>query len=97
MDNGHSRLDRCFFGGAGRAGGRDKRWRVTQWTLCDPWVKLQVCGACSDADVLPLSPGSRPSTLSLRRWSGDGTAVHQDVVPLRQRPPYLDGKENQLG
>lgn len=101
MDNCHHSLDRRLLGSArrllGGASGREKTWRVTQWTLCDPWVQLQVCGAHSDADVLPLSPGSRPSPLSLWRWSGDGTAVHQDVVPLRQRPPSLDGEENQLG
>lgn len=57
----HYRLDRRCFGGTGR----EKRWHVTQWALCDPWVQLRVCGACSDAHVLPLSPGSRPSPLSL--------------------------------
>lgn len=54
MANCHYRLERLFVEGTGR----EQRWRVTQWTLCDPWVQLQVCGACSDADVLPLSPGS---------------------------------------
>lgn len=37
---------------------------VAQWTPCDPLVS-EVRGAHSDADVLPLSPGSGPGPLSL--------------------------------
>lgn len=52
---------------------------------------------CSDADVLTLSPGSRPGSVSLWGRRGAGPAVCQDVVSLRQGPAGLDGKENQPG
>lgn len=51
----------------------------------------------SDADVLPLSPGSRPGPVPLRGRRGGGAAVHQDVVPLRQGPAGVDGEENHVG
>lgn len=73
--------------GWGWAGG--SAGALAQWT--------RVCGAHSDADVLPLSPGGRLGAVPLRGRRGGGAAVHQDVVPLLQGPAGLDGEENQLG
>ncbi|KAK5930012.1 hypothetical protein CesoFtcFv8_000302 [Champsocephalus esox] len=63
----------------------------------DPTEQHDV-SVCAEANELDENqPGCGPGSLSMWRWSRDGNAVHQNVVPLRKRPPGLDGEKNQLG